>query len=129
MNVPLHKKDIKLDRRLFLAHAVTLMASGLSVGPVIASETRRTGLVFDPIFLTPFFPPDHPEQPERLAVAWNAIKSSGLDQKMRRIPLKHISAKELRLVHTAEHINGIRNKYGQVIAQFVRAGVGGTLAA
>lgn len=117
-----------MNRRLFLARACTLMASGLSVQSLIASD-NRTGLVFDEIFLTPFFPPDHPEQPSRLAVAWSAIRSSRLDQQMRRIPLKPVGAEDLRLVHTPEHIHGIRDKYGPVIYRYAKAGVGGVLAA
>jgi acetoin utilization deacetylase AcuC-like enzyme len=118
-----------MNRRWFLARACALMASGLSVESVIARDIRRTGLVFDEIFLTPFFSPDHPEQPARLAVAWNAIRSSGLERQMRRIPLKNITTGELRLVHTPEHIAGIRDKYGPVIDRYARAGVGGVLAA
>jgi len=126
-----------MNRRLFMARAGAAMVSGLASGllagltfrPAIAGETRRTGLVFDEIFLTPFFPPDHPEQPARVAVAWNAIRSSGLGRLLQRIPLRPISNKELRLVHTPGHINGIRDKYGPVIDRYARAGVGGTLAA
>ncbi len=118
-----------MNRRSFLAHAGALMASGLSAESFGAGPTRRTGLVFDEIFLTSFFPPDHPEQPVRLAVAWSAIKSTGLDRELHRIPLKSISDRELRLVHTPEHIAGIRDKYGPVIDRYARAGVGGTLAA
>ena len=118
-----------MNRRTFLAQACALVASGLSAEYVSAAESRRTGLVFDEIFLTSFFPPDHPEQPARLAAAWSAIKSSGLDRQLHRIPLKHITTNELRLVHTPEHIAGIRDKYGPVIDRYARAGVGGTLAA
>jgi acetoin utilization deacetylase AcuC-like enzyme len=118
-----------VNRRLFLAQACAFMASGLSAESLSATKPLKTGLVFDEIFLTPFFPPDHPEQPVRLAVAWSAIRASGLDRQLQRIPLKPIRNEELRLVHTPAHIAGIRDKYGPVIDRYARAGVGGTLAA
>ncbi len=118
-----------MNRRLFLARTCALMASGLPAESVIAGDRHRTGLVFDEIFLTPFFPPDHPEQPSRLAVAWHAITTSPLYHQIRRIPLKRISGSELRLVHTSAHIAGIRDNYGPVIDRYARAGVAGVLVA
>ena len=118
-----------MRRRLFLSHVVAAIAATLT--PVItrAAEALQTGLVFDEIFLTRFFGPDHPEQPERLKVARKAITSAGLDSKLKQISLKQINDNELRLVHTAAHIAGIRSNHGPIIDKYARAGVGGTLAA
>ena len=121
-----------MDRRFFLSQTAGLIAS--SLWPALATagtdgHKLRTGLVFDEIFLTPFFPPDHPEQPERVAVARKAITAAGLDQKLEHLPLKPIGDKELQLVHTPAHLAGIRANYGPTIDQYARAGVGGTLAA
>ena len=118
-----------MRRRLFLSHVVAAIAATLT--PVItrAAEALQTGLVFDEIFLTRFFGPDHPEQPERLQVARKAITSAGLDSKLKQISLKQINDNELRLVHTAAHIAGIRFNHGPIIDKYARAGVGGTLAA
>ncbi len=122
-----------MHRRHFLGHAAAwttaFTATALVPSLVAAANAARSGLVYDDIFLTPFFPPDHPEQPERVQVARQALAAAGLERQMVRIPLKTISDHELRLIHTPAHIAGIRDKYGAALDRYARAGVGGTLAA
>ena len=118
-----------MRRRTFLSHGVTAIAAMLAPTLTWAAKSMQTGLVFDEIFLTRFFGPDHPEQPERLQVARKAITAAGLDSKLQKIPLKQINDSELKLAHSAAHIAGIRSNHGALIDTYARAGVGGTLAA
>ncbi|MBU3694748.1 MAG: histone deacetylase [Rhodocyclaceae bacterium] len=126
-----------MHRREFLGKSAALSLAGttsLALGPWQAALAKPmtptgTGWVWDDIFLTPFFSPTHPEQPERVAAIRRAIEAQGLARDLRPIAIRQPAEDELRLIHTDAHIAGIRRNHGETIDRLGRAGVGAALAA
>jgi len=126
-----------MNRRKFLKHGAALVAAGAAglaasaTAPALAKpmSPTATGWVWDDIFLTPFFSPTHPEQPERVAAIRRAVEAQGLARDLRPIAIREPSENELRLIHTDAHMAGIRRNHGEAIDRLGRAGVGATLAA
>lgn len=126
-----------MHRREFLGHGGALaLAGGVALAtlrPAVAlakpMTPTATGWVWDDIFLTPFFSPTHPEQPERVAAIRRAIVAQGLARDLRTIPIRQPTEDELRLLHTDAHMAGIRRNHGETIDRLGRAGVGAALAA
>ena len=92
-------------------------------------QPQATGWVWDDIFLTPFFSPTHPEQPDRVATIRRVIEAQGLARDLRPVAIRQPTESELRLIHTDDHIAGIRRNHGEAIDRLGRAGVGAALAA
>ena len=61
----------------------------------------RTGLVYDPQMQEHVneVDPSHPERPERVGKAWQALKGGGYVGRCQRIPSREASQEELQLVH------------------------------
>jgi len=126
-----------MHRREFLNKSAALSLAGaasLALGPWQAALAKPmtptgTGWVWDDMFLTPFFSPTHPEQPERVAAIRRAIEAQGLARDLRPIAIRQPSEDELRLIHTDAHMAGIRRNHGEAIDRLGRAGVGAALAA
>lgn len=125
-----------MDRRDFLHRGGALIAAAATFGgataePALAKPMTptATGWVWDDIFLTPVFSPTHPEQPERVAAIRRAVEAQGLARELRPIAIRPPTEAELRLIHTDDHIDGIRRKHGDAIDRLGRAGVGAALAA
>ncbi|MFZ4498267.1 MAG: histone deacetylase [Burkholderiales bacterium] len=125
-----------MDRRDFLHRGGALIAAAATFGGATARPARAkpmtptaTGWVWDDIFLTPVFSPTHPEQPERVAAIRRAVEAQGLARELRPIAIRPPTEAELRLIHTDDHIAGIRRKHGDAIDRLGRAGVGAALAA
>ncbi|NCA23664.1 MAG: histone deacetylase, partial [Betaproteobacteria bacterium] len=126
-----------MDRRGFLMRGAGLLAAGAAalasdaLVPALAKPMTptATGWVWDDIFLTPFFSPTHPEQPERVAAIRRAIEARGLAHDLRPLAIRQPTEDELRLIHTDAHIAGIRRNHGEAIDRLGRAGVGAALAA
>jgi acetoin utilization deacetylase AcuC-like enzyme len=90
-------------RRRFLGRAAAFAAAGLSARRGSAA-TPPGLLVYDPVFLE-HRAEGHPERPERLTAIVGALAAvSGL----RRVAPRAAAPEELRLVHTARHVERIR---------------------
>ncbi len=92
-----------MRRRDLLGLAAGLLGAGRP-GRARAREAGRTIVVYDPVFLA-HRADDHPERPERLVVimqALRAVPALGL------VAPRPATLDELRLVHTAEHVERIR---------------------
>ncbi len=124
-----------MDRRQFLSGGAALLgaaALGASLGSGLVQAralAKTTGWVWDDIFLTPVFSPTHPEQPERVSTILQTMDARGVLAQLEPISIRQPTDDELRLIHTPEHIAGIRRNHGAQIDALARAAVGGTLAA
>lgn len=129
-----------MDRRGFLGRGAALALAGAAASAVGAGmmagrawakpmQPGSTGWVWDDIFLTPFFSPTHPEQPERVAAIRRTVAARGLARELVPLPLRAVAEDELRLIHTDAHMAGIRARHGETIDRLGRAGVGAALAA
>jgi acetoin utilization deacetylase AcuC-like enzyme len=92
-----------MRRRVFLAHATTLLAEGAR-GRAGHAAAAPTLLVSDPVFLE-HRAEGHPERPERLTAILTAL--AGVPG-LRRTAPRAATVEELRLVHTAEHVQRVR---------------------
>ncbi|MHC8441100.1 MAG: histone deacetylase family protein [Candidatus Eutrophobiaceae bacterium] len=89
-------------------------------------ETAVTGLLYDLEFLEHELQPGHPESPERLRRALNALQAQGLRQACAPLaPLAGDMEEQLLYVHTPEHIADLRRlkPNSERIARKVVAGV------
>lgn len=70
---------------------------------------KKVGFVYDDVLLG-HEPPDwHPDSPERLTSIINALKTSGLRDKLISIAPRQASLEDLARIHTARYIDLIRN--------------------
>jgi len=120
-----------VKRRQLLTTAARCAALGACPGWTYAwaAPAAVTGWVYDPLFLTPVFGPNHPEQPRRVQAILAAMEESGLLGRLRDIPPRADVDRALRLIHTDAHIAAIRAGYGEAIDALARKGVGSALAA
>jgi acetoin utilization deacetylase AcuC-like enzyme len=97
------------------------------------SGSNRTAWVYDSAYLTPVFPPEHPEQPARVAAIANAIQASSFSQRLTRLEPKTYPApvlnRALKLIHTKAHIEALDARYDAAIMRLARLAVRGTLSA
>ncbi|MFQ3574511.1 MAG: histone deacetylase [Thermodesulfovibrionales bacterium] len=70
---------------------------------------RRVGFYYDDVFLAHHTPLWHPETPSRLVNLVKSIKESGIWDKIIHLKPKRASFEEIALVHTAQHIERIKN--------------------
>lgn len=90
----------------------------------------KTGFITDPVFFKPIFKKNHPENPKRLKNAIENIKTNSLLKKnILYFPIRDVAHEELSLIHTHEHITGIKKNHGGRVDSIARAGVGGVLNA
>lgn len=123
--------ETNVKRRQLLSTAARCAALGVYPGwkYAWAVPAAATGWVYDPLFLTPVFGPNHPEQPRRVQAILAAMQDSGLLARLKDIPPRADVDRALRLIHTDVHIAAIRAGYGEAIDALARKGVGGALAA
>ena len=75
------------------------------VPPAAASTPRRVALAYDAAMLLPRSPSaDHPERPERVAVALERLTACGLVARCAALPRRVAADDELALVHGREYI-------------------------
>ena len=93
-------------------------------------QTSKTGLIFDKIFFDPIFRDNHPENPNRLKLATKNIKTNVLLKKnLKNFLSRTASLNEISLIHTQNHIDGIKKNYGSKVDLITRTGVGAVLNA
>jgi len=122
-----------IDRRNFLKLALGtglggLYPAGWYFDASVMAESIRTGLVLDKIFLNYMIAEGHPESPERLIHICQLLQQRDLLNRLHRIELLSDAESSLPLVHTHEHIQGIRVRYPEAYPVAV-AVVAGALAA
>jgi acetoin utilization deacetylase AcuC-like enzyme len=93
----------KMDRRRLLRAGSGLLALPLAPRRARARD-RETLLVYDPVFLE-HRAEGHPERPERLTAILRAVDEL---RGLRRVTPRPATVEELRLVHTAGHVERIR---------------------
>ncbi|MCG3201701.1 MAG: Histone deacetylase-like amidohydrolase [Gammaproteobacteria bacterium] len=119
-----------MKRRYLLSTVARCTALGMWPGRRYSwAAAAATGWVYDPVFLTPVFGPNHPEQPRRVLAILAAMEASGLPARLRNVAPRADVEIALRLVHTEAHIAAIRIGYGEAVDALARTGVGGALAA
>ncbi len=90
---------------------------------------KKTGWISDQRFALQAFDAKHPEQAQRVLQVQAAMLASPLAQRIEQLkPLAEVEP-HLRLVHTEEHIEGIRTRYDANINTLARTAVGAGLAA
>jgi acetoin utilization deacetylase AcuC-like enzyme len=126
---------MNMNRRAFLKimqamiFGNVLAYSSTSLRNVMASpEEKKTGFVYDDIFLQHWLDKGHPESPDRLRSIMNIMEQSGLLKHLIRIQPKNDILAELALTHTAEHVHALKTKY-EKSNNVALAVVGGILAA
>jgi acetoin utilization deacetylase AcuC-like enzyme len=129
---PPTKAHDRRRRRLLLA-AIAAAGTSRAAGAAGAHTEPPTAWVGDPIFLTPVFDADHPEQAQRVEAIEAALRASPLAAKVLRLrpdatPPAEVDA-ALRLIHTDAHVASIRSRYGERIDAVARAAVAATLTA
>jgi acetoin utilization deacetylase AcuC-like enzyme len=124
-----------MKRRAFISGVLsTLLLSFQSQLKAIEVEkmvtnSKKTGLVDDPIFLQHHIAVGHPETPDRVKFIHNALQESGVLQKVTGINLKEGDVEEwIKTLHTDEHISSIKQNL-PVAHQVAEASVRGCLAA
>jgi histone deacetylase 6 len=73
-----------------------------------SKEHKRTVIAFDKCMLYHFGRASHPEKPARLSEIWRLIEEEGLNKKCQVIEGTLASEQDLLLVHTAEHVEGVK---------------------
>src|ERR1051326_928760 len=75
------------------------------------SQARRTGLLFDDIYLRHLAGnTGHPERPERLTAIRDGLEKAGLLKTLVRIPSRRVTDDELALVHKPTYISLVRRE-------------------
>ena len=129
---------MKTRRQFIQSTAQGLMALGLSpslAGPdMFRGSPARTGLIYHPRYLDHVLPlrrgETHPERPLRLRRILETLSARGLDQQLTPLPLLPDPMPYIRGLHTAEHVDSIREiaVTGRV-AELAVAGALGAVAA
>jgi len=70
---------------------------------------QTVGFIYDAIFLGHETPPGHPETKERLIYVVNALRDSGLWERLIHIKPRRASYDDIALAHTRHHIEKIKN--------------------
>lgn len=70
---------------------------------------KNVGFLYSDIFLMHETPPGHPESKERLISVLNALKDSGLWDKLIHIPPRRADLDDIALVHNMTYIEKIKN--------------------
>lgn len=123
-----------MKRRAFISGGLlTLllsMQSRLSAVEAIdmISNTMKTGLVSDPIFLQHHIAPGHPETPDRIKFIYNQLKESGVLEETVKVSFKDGDVEQwIKTLHTDAHIASIKQNLPvahQVAEACVRACLG-----
>ena len=119
-----------MNRRQFLYLSSTSAFCVLSGNNLLAAknqgvQTRDTGLVFDEIYFEHWLKPGHPESPARLKAIMDLMDATHFPSKLNMIkPIQDVFP-YLYQIHTQQHLNSIKIKYGHshVVAIAVVAGV------
>ncbi|RLF24413.1 MAG: histone deacetylase [Thermoprotei archaeon] len=69
----------------------------------------KVALVYDDVFLLHQPPELHPERPERLVWATEALGRYGLYERLLKVKVREATEEELELVHSRRHINFIKS--------------------
>lgn len=95
----------------------------------IVTNSNKTGLVSDPIFLQHHIAPGHPETPDRMKFIQNKLKESGVLQQISHIELKTGDVEQwIKTLHTDAHIASIKENFPEA-HRVAEASVRGCLAA
>lgn len=121
-----------MKRRKFLdltvKSSLVAGASVYSLNSLANAVNSQTGLVFDDSFKHYHIGPDHPESPERYyAIKRQFIEQDLFSKTVEIQPLNNVDA-WLKLIHTDDHINAIRQANVETHRNVSRA-TGGALAA
>lgn len=75
--------------------------------PETVASPPKTGLVYDEIFLRHRTTPGHPERPERLLAIEEALKSAGLWEKLKLLPVQPAPREVVELVHDPAYVDRV----------------------
>jgi acetoin utilization deacetylase AcuC-like enzyme len=122
-----------MNRRQFLSLSSVSALCVLSGNHLFAAknqgvQTRGTGLVFDEIYFEHWLEPGHPESPARLKAVIDLLETSLLLSQLNMInPIQDVLP-YMNPIHTQQHLNSIKLKYGHSHEAAI-AVVAGVLAA
>ncbi|MDP2166712.1 MAG: histone deacetylase [Thermodesulfovibrionales bacterium] len=69
---------------------------------------KKTGFVYDDVFLGHKTPEGHPESPERLKAITDTLKASGIWEKLIHIKPRKATFQEIEAVHTHEYVRRVK---------------------
>ena len=118
-----------MNRRAFLkliqiAAVVLGPCRNLSANPI----DKKTGIVYDDLFLKYWLEEDHPESPDRLRSIMKLLRDSGVLLQLTKIERKKDIFADLARIHTAEHVHALKTN-DENSNNIALAVVGGILAA
>lgn len=98
-----------MNRRVFLKLIQTVAivfgpCRNLSANPA----DKKTGIVYDDLFLEYWLEEGHPESPDRLRSIMKLMHDSGLLSQLTKIELKKDIFADLARIHTAEHVHALK---------------------
>lgn len=124
-----------MKRRAFISGVLSTLLLSFQLRPkaveVVNMDTNsnKTGLVDDPVFLHHHIAPGHPETPDRVKFIHNALQDSGVLQQVTQINLKSGDIEEwIKTLHTDTHIASIKENSPEA-HRVAEASVRGCLAA
>ncbi len=80
---------------------------------------KRTGLVWDPLFIEHLRDPNgHPESPARLVAVYQELEAEGLFEKVTRIPIRQATEEDIYLNHMKLHYERIASSAGWPFVSF-----------
>ena len=80
----------------------------------MAAAPAGTGLLCDPLFLRHWIHSGHPESPHRYQAIMDQIRTEGLFRRVSTVaPFTGDVEQCLRRIHSVDHINSIKRRYGQ----------------
>ncbi len=78
---------------------------------------RKTGLVWDPLFIEHIRNLGHIESPNRLAAIYHHIENDGLAADTHTVPIRPATPEDIRLIHSEAHFQRIAASAGQDFIQ------------
>lgn len=74
----------------------------------------KTGIVRDPIYIEHDMGAYHPENPQRLVVAYDMLDRTGLSEKLVKVPIRRATKEEVLWIHNESYYDQIASTEGQV---------------
>ena len=112
-----------MKRRSFiLGSASTILLGGVPTGLWSAQiDKTKVGLIMDDIFLNYHLMPGHPESPQRYQVMKDTILKSTFIESLATPDLHESTENWLTSIHTAEHIQSVKQNYTEAYPVAVAA--------
>ena len=118
-----------MNRRVFLK---LIQTAAIVFGPYRSLSAtpadKKTGIVYDDLFLEYWLEEGHPESPDRLRSIMKLMHDSDLLSQLTKIELKKDIFVDLARIHTAEHVHALKTN-DENSNNIALAVVGGILAA